>query len=123
MVKKEQSAKPKVGIYELTGCSGEQLIFLHSEELLLDLVKLIDLKVWVMASSGPEIDDVDVALIEGSCSTEQDAERLKEIRSRAKKLVAMGDCACYGCIQAQSAADGQYLETEASLRRLAHSED
>jgi sulfhydrogenase subunit delta len=110
MAKKPQSAKPRVGIYELTGCSGEQLIFLHSEELLLELVKLIDLKVWVMASSGPEIDDVDVALIEGSCSTEEDAERLKEIRRRAKKLVAMGDCACYGCIQAQSGNDGKYQE-------------
>jgi sulfhydrogenase subunit delta len=105
-----ENSKPRLGIYELTGCSGEQLIFLHSEERLLDLVQLIDLKVWVMASSGPEIDDVDVALIEGSVSTQEDAERIKRIRERAKLLVAMGDCACYGCIQAQAANDGKYLE-------------
>jgi len=80
MSKVKEVTKPKLGIYELTGCSGEQLIFLHSEELLLDLVKVFDLRVWVMATSGPEIDDVDVALIEGSVGTEQDAERLKEIR-------------------------------------------
>nr|MDO8098827.1 hypothetical protein [Candidatus Njordarchaeota archaeon] len=110
MVNGKEHVKPKLGIYELTGCSGEQLIFLHSEERLLDLVGLFDLKVWVMASSGPEIDDVDVALVEGSVSTEQDAERIKEIRRRAKKLVAMGDCACYGCIQAQAANDGKYQE-------------
>jgi coenzyme F420-reducing hydrogenase gamma subunit len=110
MSKVKEVTKPKLGIYELTGCSGEQLIFLHSEELLLDLVKVFDLRVWVMATSGPEIDDVDVALIEGSVGTEQDAERLKEIRKRAKTLVAIGDCACYGCIQAQSANDGKYQE-------------
>jgi sulfhydrogenase subunit delta len=106
----KEHVKPRLGIYELTGCSGEQLIFLHSEERLLDLVDLFDLRVWVMASSGPEIDDVDVALIEGSVSTEQDMERIREIRKRAKKLVAIGDCACYGCIQAQSAGDGKYQE-------------
>jgi len=110
MANDKEHVKPKLGIYELTGCSGEQLIFLHSEERLLDLVNLFDLRVWVMASSGPEIDDVDVALVEGSVSTEQDVERIKEIRKRAKKLVAMGDCACYGCIQAQSASDGKYQE-------------
>jgi sulfhydrogenase subunit delta len=110
MANQEGRAKPRLGIYELTGCSGEQLIFLHSEERLLDLVDMFDLRVWVMASSGPEIDDVDVALIEGSVSTEQDMERIKAIRKRAKKLVAMGDCACYGCIQAQAANDGKYQE-------------
>lgn len=110
MPKTQVNPKPRLGIYELTGCSGEQLIFLHSEERLLDLVSLIDLKVWVMASSGPEIDDVDLALIEGSVGTQEDAERIKEIRERAKTLVAMGDCACYGCIQAQSAYDGKYQD-------------
>ena len=47
-------AKPKVGIFGLTGCAGDQLVILNCEDELLDLVELIDIRSFLMASSAIE---------------------------------------------------------------------
>ncbi len=41
-------------------------------------------------------DEFDIAFIEGAIPTEKDEERLKDIRSRSKKVVAVGACAVSG---------------------------
>lgn len=41
-------------------------------------------------------DEFDIAFIEGAIPTERDEERLRDIRSRSKKLVAVGACAVSG---------------------------
>ncbi len=43
-------------------------------------------------------DQCDLAFVEGSIQRPMDAKRLKEIRSKAKILVALGDCASTGCV-------------------------
>ena len=93
-------AKPKIGIYGLTGCAGDQLMILNLEDELLDLLSNLDVKSFIMASSAHEETDLDVAFVEGSVSTEEGLERLKDIRKRSKILIAIGDCAVWGCVQA-----------------------
>jgi sulfhydrogenase subunit delta len=100
--------KPRIGVYGFTGCAGDQLVIIHTEDELLNLFGAVDLRSFVMASSNPPEGDLDVALIEGSISTQEEAEHIKEIRQRAKILVAIGDCAVNGGPQAMYANDSSF---------------
>lgn len=97
-------AKPKIGIYSLTGCGGDQLMLLNLENELLDLLSKVVIVAFQEASSVQESEggdrEVDISFVEGSVSTELDLEHLKGIRDRSKMLIAIGDCAIGGCIQA-----------------------
>lgn len=41
-------------------------------------------------------EEMDVAFVEGAITADEQAEKLKKIRSLAKKVVAIGACACIG---------------------------
>ena len=78
-------SKPAVGIFGLTGCAGDQLVILNCEDRLLDLVALIDVREFLMASSENDTAcALDVALVEGAVVSQRDADRLREVRQRAK---------------------------------------
>ncbi len=53
---------------------------------------------WWTRRNFPE--DVDVTLVEGAISTQEDVERLHQIRARTKMLVSLGDCAVTGNVAA-----------------------
>jgi len=90
-------SKPTVGIFGLTGCAGDQLVILNCEDQLLDVVALIDVRDFLMASSENDTScPLDVALVEGAVVSAKDADRLRAIRKRAKTLVALGTCAVWG---------------------------
>lgn len=94
-------SKPTAGIFGLTGCAGDQLVMLNCEDQLLDLVSLLDLRDFLMASSGnDEACALDIALVEGAVFTRRDEERLRRIRERSASLVAVGTCAVWGGISA-----------------------
>ena len=93
-------AKPRVGIYSLTGCAGDQLMILNLEDDLLTLLGNVKIVAFQEASSIQEDDEVDIALVEGSVSTKTDLKRLEEIRKKSTMLIAIGDCAIGGCVQA-----------------------
>lgn len=92
----------RIGIYGFTGCAGDQLTILHSEDELLYLFKEVVVKSFLMAKRDNEEVDLDIAFVEGSINTKEQLERLKEIRGRTEKMVAIGMCACYGGPQHQS---------------------
>jgi sulfhydrogenase subunit delta len=98
--------KPRVGIFSLTGCAGDQLQILNMEDELLDLVSHIHIVDFQEGSSYKEEGPVDVAFVEGSVSTETDLKHLKEIRERSKILIAFGNCAVEGGIQAMRNDEG-----------------
>ncbi len=102
--------RPRLGIYGLTGCAGDQLLLIHTEDHLLDIFEAFDVRSFVMASSNPVEEELDVAIVEGSVSTEEQREHLLEIRKRAKILVAAGNCATAGGVQAMYAKDGSFAE-------------
>ena len=93
-------SKPRLGIFSLTGCGGDQLQILNMEDQLLDLVSRFDIVDFQEGSSRKVEGEIDIAFVEGSVSTEHDLEKLKEIRERSKVLIALGNCAIEGCIQA-----------------------
>ncbi len=92
--------KPKIGIFNLTGCGGDQLMILNLEDILVDLLNNFDIKSFQEASSYREDADLDMAIVEGSVSTGRDLKQLKEIREKTKVLIAIGDCSIGGCVQA-----------------------
>lgn len=87
--------KPKVGVFGFTGCEGCQLQIANKEETLGDLLGAIEVMNFRLISSD-KLDDYDIAFVEGSITTEEEAERLRKIRRQAKILIAMGACACLG---------------------------
>ena len=90
----------------LDGCSGCHMSLLDIDQRLLDLTRyydvvyspLMDIKVF------PEA--VDVALIEGAVSTDQDERTLHIVRRHTARLIALGDCAVTGNIPAMRNTSG-----------------
>jgi len=99
-MEKGSKEKLKIGIYELTGCAGDALLILDCEQELIDMFKAADIQSFLMAKSDNIDGELDVALVEGSVSTEMEKEELLDIRKRANTVVAIGICACFGGIQA-----------------------
>jgi len=95
------NGKKVIGIYELTGCAGCALEVINLEDKVLKVFDAFEVAVFLMAKSDNDYEkEVDVALVDGSVSTEEEIEKIKKIREKAKVLVALGDCACFGGIQA-----------------------
>ncbi len=101
-------SRPKVGIYGFTGCAGDQLTIIHTEDEIINLYNSVVFSSFVMVSSNPIEGELDVAFIEGSISTEEQRESILNIRKRSKILVAIGNCAVNGGPQAMYAGDGGF---------------
>ncbi len=100
--------KLKIGIFELTGCAGDALLIVDCEEELVNIFAAADIEVFLMAKSDNRHGELDVALVEGSVSTDREKEELLDIRKRAKAVVAFGNCACVGGIQAAFLEDQEW---------------
>jgi len=105
---KRVRVKPKVGIYGFTGCAGDQLLIIHTEDEILNLFNSVDVCSFVMASSNPIEEELDVAFVEGSISTEEEREHILKIRERANIIVAIGNCAVSGGPQAMLTGDSTF---------------
>ncbi len=111
--------KLKVGIYELTGCAGCALLILDCEKKLVDIFNAVNVRSFLMAKSDNVDEEIDVAFVEGSVSTLKEVEEIKDIRKRAKIVVAIGICACFGGIQA---AFRDEKEWQRNLKEVYHNE-
>ena len=87
--------RPRVAFFELTSCEGCQLQILNKEATLVDFLSLVEV-VNFREGMSERSDDYDIAFVEGSVTRADEVERLREIRSNAKILVALGSCACFG---------------------------
>ncbi|MCD6464004.1 hypothetical protein J7L02_00570 [Candidatus Woesearchaeota archaeon] len=101
----EKSKKKSIAVYSITGCAGCQLTILFSKAL--DLLQRFDVKAFPfimenknVKTTSEGIVNVDIALVEGVVANKQDLEVLKQIRKNCKTLIALGSCACTGCIPA-----------------------
>ncbi len=100
----------KVGIYEFTGCAGDALTVVHSEDELLDFFSVVNVSSFLMAKSDNTEEELDIAVIEGSIATQEQAEHLKEIAARSKTIVTIGICSSFGGIQAMKTGLGGWQE-------------
>jgi coenzyme F420-reducing hydrogenase gamma subunit len=95
------NTKPRVGVFGLTGCAGDQLQILNCEDELLWLAGAINVVDWVMVKSENDHScRLDIAFVEGVVATELDLEMLRTIRARTTFLVALGTCAVWGGLPA-----------------------
>ena len=85
-----------MAFFDFACCEGCQLTVLQLEEKLLEIVKHVDVVTWreVMTDESQEYD---IAFCEGSITREEDIDRIKRIREKAKTLVSLGACASIGC--------------------------
>jgi sulfhydrogenase subunit delta len=94
------AAKPKLAVWKFASCDGCQLSLLDLEDELLALAGTIELAEFREATSSVVEGPYDLSLVEGSITTQHDAERIQEVRRASKALVTIGACATAGGIQA-----------------------
>ncbi len=92
--------KPRVAVFKFASCDGCQLQFLNAEQELLQLAALIDFVHFTEARSRALEGPYDIAFVEGSITTPDDARRIIAVREQSRYLVTIGACATAGGIQA-----------------------
>jgi sulfhydrogenase subunit delta len=93
-------ARPKLAVWKFASCDGCQLSLLDCEDELLAVAGAVDIAYFLEATSRTVGGPYDLSLVEGSITTEHDAERIRTIRRQSKVLVTIGACATAGGIQA-----------------------
>jgi sulfhydrogenase subunit delta len=93
-------AKPKLAVWKFASCDGCQLSLLDCEDELLALAGEVEIAYFLEARRAAVEGPYDLSLVEGSVTTEHDAERIREVRRVSKRLVTIGACATAGGIQA-----------------------
>ena len=92
--------KPKLAVWKFASCDGCQLTVLNLEDELLDLAGAIDIAYFPEARRRTVEGPYDLSLVEGSITTAEDAERIRQVRAQSRRLVTIGACATSGGIQA-----------------------
>jgi NAD-reducing hydrogenase small subunit len=88
--------KVSVATVWLDGCSGCHMSFLDMDERLIELASLIDIVYSPLVDNKTFPEQVDLTLVEGSVSSEEDLAKILKIREHTRLLVSMGDCAVTG---------------------------
>lgn len=89
-------SKATIATIWLDGCSGCHMSFLDIDEVLLELATKIELVYSPLVDNKTFPDSVDVTLVEGAVSNEDDLHKIKHVRRHTKTLVSLGDCAVTG---------------------------
>jgi NAD-reducing hydrogenase small subunit len=84
----------------LDGCSGCHMSFLDIDERLLELAQKVDIVYSPLVDAKTLPAQVDVGILEGSVSNEDDLAKAREFRKRCTLLVSLGDCAVNGNVPA-----------------------
>ena len=87
------SAKVRLATVWLDGCSGCHMSLLDMDERLLEFAETMALVYSPLADAKEFPQGVDVTLVEGAVSSDEDEKRLRLIRERTNILVSLGDCA------------------------------
>ena len=93
-------AVPKLAEWKFASCDGCKLTLLNCEDELLTIAGSVHVASFTEASSHVDPGPYDLSLVEGSITTREDAQRIKQVRSASRFLVTIGACATSGGIQA-----------------------
>jgi NAD-reducing hydrogenase small subunit len=94
------ATKVRLATVWLDGCSGCHMSLLDTDERLLAIAPLIDLVYGPLVDLKEFPENVDVTLVEGAISSEEDLHKIREIRGKTRLLVSLGDCAVSGNVPA-----------------------
>jgi len=84
----------------LDGCSGCHMSMLDVDEALIEIAKRVEVVYGPLVDAQEFPKGVDVALVEGAVSSQDDLDLIHTIRQRSKIVVALGDCAVTGNVAA-----------------------
>jgi NAD-reducing hydrogenase small subunit len=105
--------KVRVATMWLDECSGCHMSFLDVDEAIIGLSDRIELLYSPLVDAKEMPEEVDVFLVMGSVSSEEDLRKLREARQRTKILAAFGDCAVTGNVPSMR----NFFGAEAALQR------
>ena len=88
--------KVKIGTCWLDGCSGCHMSLLDIDEGIVAVLKKADIVFGPLVDAQEWPEGVDVAVIEGAVSSQDDLKLAQTARARSKVVVALGDCAVTG---------------------------
>lgn len=86
-------SKVRLATVWLDGCSGCHMSFLDMDERLLEIAPRVDLVYSPLVDPKEFPEGVDVTIVEGGVSSEEDLHKIRMVRGRTRLLVALGDCA------------------------------
>jgi len=92
--------KAKIATLWLDGCSGCHMSLLDMDEAIAAVAAKADLVYGPLVDAQVFPEGVDVTLVEGAVSSQDDMEKIRTVRSRSRLLVALGDCATTGNVPA-----------------------
>ncbi|HEY2121239.1 MAG TPA: hypothetical protein VGH37_18785 [Candidatus Acidoferrum sp.] len=92
--------KVKVATAWLDGCSGCHMSLLDMDAAIIALAQKIELVYGPLVDAQEFPEEVDVTLVEGAVSSQEDLNKLQKIRQRTKVLISLGDCAVTGNVPA-----------------------
>lgn len=91
--------RPTIAVWKFASCDGCQLTLLDCEDQFLSIVGAVDIAYFPEATRTMRDGPYDLSIVEGSITTEHDAERIHDIRAVSKSLITIGACATAGGIQ------------------------
>ena len=92
----QQKRKARIGTCWLDGCSGCHMSLLDMDEAIVDVLARADIVFGPLVDAQEWPEGVDVAVIEGAVSSQDDLDLATEARERSSIVVALGDCAVTG---------------------------
>jgi coenzyme F420-reducing hydrogenase gamma subunit len=100
-----------LAVWKFASCDGCQLSLLDCEDELLPLAGALDIAYFLEAGRTEVRGEYDLSIVEGSITTAEDAERIREIRAHSRRLVTIGACANAGGVQAlrNNASVGEFV--------------
>jgi NAD-reducing hydrogenase small subunit len=84
----------------LDGCSGCHMSILDMDEAILNIAHRVEMVYGPLVDAQEFPRAVDVVVIEGAVSSQEDLEKVRMIRQRSKLVVCLGDCAVTGNVPA-----------------------
>jgi NAD-reducing hydrogenase small subunit len=116
--------KPKVATVWLDGCSGCHMSLLDLDERLITLAGLVDVVYSPVVDDKQFPQQVDLTLIEGAVSSDEDYRKAVMIRARSACVLALGDCAVTGNVPTmRNYFDRSALFERAYVENAAHPAD
>jgi NAD-reducing hydrogenase small subunit len=94
------AGKPRIATCSLTGCFGCHMALLDIDARIIDLIGLVDFDKSPIDDKKSFTEPVDIGIIEGGVSTDENVEVLRSFREHCGILVAIGECALTGGVPA-----------------------
>src|SRR5512137_2969677 len=97
--------KLQIALYWGAGCGGCDVAVLDTNEFILDIAALADIRLWPIAVDGKYKDveamadrELDLCIINGAVRNSENEHIVKLLRKKSKLIVAFGSCAHLGGI-------------------------